>query len=575
MLQHLRMEDYALMDCLDVEFHAGFGVLTGETGSGKSIVVDAVNLLLGEKASAELIRAGAERARIVGTFSAAAEAASAGGRFPRSWKQITALLLDGGIEAEEGGDLILQRDLLAEGRSRVFINNQPATVSLLKKLAPHLAEVHGQNEQQQLLQAGEQLAALDRFARLEDPAIAVAERFACWKQLRSKFDELVQQKQEWQRELDLWRFQHGEIEQAGIVAGEDQRLEQEKRLLAHADRIQARLAASYDLLYDAPQAAAASLASAERQLEELASFDESLLRLAETLAAARASVEDTALAVRDRLSRLEASPGRLEEVQARLAQLDRLQRKYGRTLEDVLAFGKQLQSRIAETEASEATTQALEQQVRDAATDYHRGASKLSQARARAAKELQRAVEKELAALAMPGTVFEAALTVSAEEAAWRSSGIDRVEFLLCPNPGEPLRPLARIASGGEISRIMLALETVTSTRPSAVFAEHTLVFDEVDAGIGGRAAEMVGRKLRQLGETRQVLCVTHLPQIASFAHDHFRVEKREQDGRTVTRVERLNTAGRREELARMLSGSQITPAVLQHAAQLLKTNAG
>ena len=307
MLQHLRMEDYALMDCLDMEFQAGFGVLTGETGSGKSIVVDAVNLLLGQKAFAELIRSGAERARIVGTFSAAVDA-SAAGRLPKCRKQIAALLKEGGIEVEDGDDVILQRDLLAGGRSRVFINNQPATVTLLRTLAPYLAEVHGQNEQQQLLEPGEQLAALDRFARLEDLAIAVAEHFARWKQLRGKLDELVQQKQQWQRELDLWRFQHREIEQAGIVAGEDGRLEEEKRLLAYADRIQSRLAASYDLLYDAPQAAAASLASAERQLQEVGSFDESLGRLAEALASARASVEDTALAVRDRLSRLEAPP---------------------------------------------------------------------------------------------------------------------------------------------------------------------------------------------------------------------------------------------------------------------------
>jgi DNA repair protein RecN (Recombination protein N) len=281
--------------------------------------------------------------------------------------------------------------------------------------------------------------------------------------------------------------------------------------------------------------------------------------------------------VRDRLARLEASPARLEEVENRLALLDRLKRKYGPALEDVIRHGEQVGRQITEAEAGEATTQALEEQVRAAAKEYEKAAGELSARRKKAAKDLKRAVEQELAGLAMAGTKFEVSLTASTEEEAWRGTGWDRVEFLISPNPGEPLRPLARIASGGETSRIMLALETVIATRPGsgARSGGHTLIFDEVDAGIGGRAAETVGRKLRQLGESRQVLCVTHLPQIASFAHHHFRVEKREENGRTVTRVEYLKGAARKEELARMLSGSQITAAVLQHAAQLLKTNAG
>jgi DNA repair protein RecN (Recombination protein N) len=350
-------------------------------------------------------------------------------------------------------------------------------------------------------------------------------------------------------------------------------------MLAHAERIQSRLASCYDLLYDSQQSAVAALASAQRQLEEVSALDGAVKAQAESLSSARATIEDAAFAVRDRLARLEASPARLEEVENRLALLDRLKRKYGPALEDVVRHGEQVSRQIAEAEAGEATTQALEEQVRAAAKEYEKGAGELSARRKKAAKDLKRVVELELAGLAMAGTKFEASLTASAEEESWRSTGWDRVEFLISPNPGEPLRPLARIASGGETSRIMLALETVIATRPSAGArtsgGDHTLIFDEVDAGIGGRAAETVGRKLRQLGESRQVLCVTHLPQIASFAHHHFRVEKIEQGGRTVTRVEYLKGAARKEELARMLSGSQITPAVLQHAAQLLKANAG
>ena len=585
MLRHLHIEDYALIDRLDMELHAGLNLLTGETGSGKSIVVEAVGLLLGDKASPELIRSGAERARIVGVFAPTSEdsessvsSESSTRRQRGRWRQLLAILEGSGIEAPPGEDLILQRDIQggeSGGRSRLFVNNQPATVTLLKSIAPLLGEVHGQNEQQELFQASTQLEALDRFGDLAELADAVRERFERWRELRKQLESLSQQKQEWQRQMDLWRFQQREIEQASVVAGEDERLEEEKQILVHAERIQSRLASCYDLLYDSQQSAVAALASAQRQLEEVSALDGAVKAQAESLQSARAAIEDAAFAVRDRLARLEASPARLEEVENRLALLDRLKRKYGATLEEVIRQGEQVSRQIAEAEAGEATTQALEEQVRAAAKEYEKGAGELSARRKKAAKDLKRAVESELAGLAMAGTKFEASLTASAEEDLWRSTGWDRIEFLISPNPGEPLRTLARIASGGETSRIMLALETVIATRPSggARSGEHTLIFDEVDAGIGGRAAETVGKKLRQLGESRQVLCVTHLPQIASFAHHHFRVEKIEQGGRTVTRVEYLKGAARKEELARMLSGSQITPAVLQHAAQLLKAN--
>ena len=590
MLRQFHIEDYALIDRLEIEFHPGLNLLTGETGSGKSIVVDAVGLLLGDKGSSDLIRSGAERARIVGVFCADASTprparkSDNGGRKAAvmhspevgngRWAQLPKLLDESGIEFAEGEDLIVQRDILPAGRSRVFINNQPATVGLLKTLAPYLGEVHGQNEQQELFEARAQLEVLDRFGNLEEMIRIVSQRFDQWKELRKKVEQLKQENEEWTRQRDLWLFQKREIEQAGIVEGEEERLEDEKQVLSHSGRIQSRLASCYDLLYDAPNSAVASIGAARRQLEEISTFDPALQPLAETLDAAKAAVEDLALSVRDRLARLEASPERLEEVENRLAQLDRLKRKYAASLSGILNYWRQLCQRVEQMESGEATIQQLEEQVSAAAREYKTSATALSSKRAKTAAELKRAVEKELEALAMAGTVFEARLESSAAEPGWRSTGIDTVEFLLSPNPGEPLRPLARIASGGEISRIMLALETVIATKPAAALADHALVFDEVDAGIGGRAAETVGRKLRQLGENRQVLCVTHLPQIASFAHHHFRVEKTVQGGRTVTEVQYLNGAGRKAELARMLSGSQITPAVLAHAEQLLKSNA-
>ncbi len=595
MLQHLHIENFALIDSVDLEFRPGLNLLTGETGSGKSIVVEALGLLLGEKASSETIRSGAERARITGVFASSDRSET--GR----WSRLLAVLSESGFEIPEDEDLVVQRGILAGGKSRVFVNHQPATVGLARSIAPYLAEVHGQNEQQELFSPAVQLEALDRFGGLGALAAEARERFGRWKQLRARQEDLTRRQQERMRQMELWRFQMREIEEAGIAAdghrNEDQSLEEEKLRLTHAARIEERLAACYDLLYDAAHSATVSVAAAQKNLEEVAPYDSRLQPLAEALASAKVSVEDVALAVRDHLSRLDQSPGRLEEVENRLAQLDRLKRKYGPTLDDVARHREEVEARLREAETDAEAMQTIEREVAEAAGAFESLARELSGRRAKAAKELQRAVEGELRELAMKGTVFEARLAVSESAEGWSAAGMDRVAFQISPNPGEPLRPLARIASGGELSRIMLALETATDTHREQARAGkaaargkdfrkqagsdhsagdregHTLVFDEVDSGIGGRAAETVGRKLRELGGSRQVLCVTHLPQIASFAHQHFRVAKIEQNGRTVTRVEHLDGRARVTELARMLSGSQITEAVLQHAKQLLKMN--
>jgi DNA repair protein RecN (Recombination protein N) len=594
MLQQLHIENYALIDRLDVEFHPGLNLLTGETGSGKSIVVEALGLLLGEKGSSDLIRSGAERARIAGVFSFEGANRSSSRRAKADDRkravdavlsasssrrtEVRTLLEESGIGITDGDELILQRDLMPLGRSRIFINNQPATVGLLKALAPLLAEVHGQNEQQELFEAKAQLEALDRFGGLSDQLEIVRDRFETWNKLRRKLEQWNEENKQLSQQRDSLEFQKREIEQAGIVEGEEERLEEEKRMLSHAERTEQRLASCYELLYDAPNSAVASLGTGRRQLEDIATFDTSLQPLIETLEAAKSSVEDLALALRDRLAKLESSPGRLEVVENRLAQLDRLKRKYSLPLSDILNHWRQVCARIDQLDSGEATVQEIEDELAEAANAYESAAKSLSSKRAKAARELKRAVEKELAELAMSGTVFEVNVDTATAIAEWRSSGVDSIKFLLSPNPGEPLRPLSRVASGGESSRIMLALETVIACRPKKEdnrrYPDHALIFDEVDAGIGGRAAETVGRKLRKLGEDRQVLCVTHLPQIASFAHHHYRVEKTVQDGRTTTRITYLQDKDRRAELARMLSGSQVSPAVLAHAGQLLKANA-
>jgi len=591
MLRHLHIENYALIDHLDQEFYPGFNLLTGETGSGKSIVVDAVTLLLGGRASSEVIRSGAERARISGMFSPSSKAASV------EWQALGQLLAEAGLDSErnltpegserQGGrreqspqwswdgneELIVQRDILPGGKSRVFVNHQLATAALLKAMAPYLAEVHGQNEQQELFLPSAQLEMLDRFGGFADLSCAVGEAYRLWKSLRERQEDLARRQEERLRQLDLLKFQEREIREARVRTDEDRRLEEEKLLLVNAARIQSSLASAYDLLYDSSASAAASLHSARRHLEAISPLDASLKPLLEGLAEAKVSIEDAALSLRDRLSGLETSPQRLEEVENRLAALDRLKRKYGPALEDVIQFGERVAAELREAESNEALGASLENQVKEAAAAYRKSAGELSRRRAEAARELQGDLEKELKGLAMAGTVFEARLTSAAAPEEWARAGMDRAEFLNSPNPGEPLRPLARIASGGEVSRVMLAIETIADTRRGSGGRDHTLVFDEVDAGIGGRAAETVGRKLRQLGERRQVLCVTHLPQIASFAQHHFRVEKGERNGRTVTRLQHLEKSERTQELARMLSGSRVTDAVMKHAEQLLKAN--
>jgi len=573
MLRHLHIENYALIDALDVEFHPGLNLLTGETGSGKSIVVEALGLLLGDKASLDLVRSGTERARVSAVFSPLPTRPPAATR----WERLVRLLAESGNELADGDDLVIQRDIQAGGKSRVFVNHQPATVSLVRALAPLLAEVHGQNEQQELFTPAAQLQALDRFAGLEMLAATVREHYEQWKALRAEQDDLARSERERLRQMDLWRFQMREIEQAGLSEqsdpAEDERLEEEKLLLANAARIQARLAASFDLLYESETSAAAAIAAAQRNLDEVAPYDATLVPLAGELQSARVSVQEAALALRDRLAGLDSSPQRLEEVENRLALLDQLKRKYGPTLADVIRYGREVFAKHEGAESAASRRQVIETQVKEAAAAYRKSAGELSRWRKEAAANLKKEVERELKDLAMKGTVLEIRLIVTEAEEGWRASGLDTVEFLISPNPGEPLRPFSRIASGGELSRTMLALETAIQSRSRSQGSDHTLVFDEVDSGIGGRAAETVGRKLRQLGEGRQVLCVTHLPQIASFAHHHYRVEKGLQNGRTVTQVQYLNQAGRAEELARMLSGSQITDAVMKHAAQLLKAN--
>jgi len=552
MLLELVVENYAVIERARVRFHSGLNLLTGETGSGKSIVVDALGLLLGGRASADTVRRGADRARIAGIFEVTDHAA------------IRQLLEPAGIEAEEG-ELLIEREILAEGKSRAYIGSRPVAVSLLKELAPALADIHGQHDQQLLFRDDAQRDMLDAFAGSRDLLGRVAALYNQWRAAGAELEELERSELERLRLSDLWQFQRREIESAGLEPGEDLALENERRVLLNVQRLQEMAGAAYAALYDSRESAVTLTQTAAKRVEEVCRIDGSLESAREHLRAAALSLEEASYALRDYLGRLEANPARLEEIENRLAALDRLKRKYGQSVAAVLSFLDEVRGHLASAENACERIEQLRGLRARLAAEYESLAAELTQFRGSAACRLARQVEAELAQLAMERTVFR----IEIAPAPWSEHGADRVEFLVSPNLGETPRALEKVASGGELSRIALALKTcLTAPRAELV---RTLVFDEVDAGVGGGAAEGIGRRLKKLGASNQVLCVTHLPQIASFADHHYRVEKREAGGRTIAEIEELDGASRTREIGRMLSGQTLTPEALKHAEQLIR----
>jgi DNA repair protein RecN (Recombination protein N) len=614
MLLELRVENYAVIDQVAVEFAPGLNLLTGETGAGKSILIDALALLLGDKASTDVIRHGAEKAAISCVFEI--DGASA--------KRIAHTLEENGIDSEDG-QLILRREISTSGKGRVFVNNQPASVAVLRQLAPDLASIHAQNETILAFDASARLEILDSYAGVTTEK--VEETFQRVRDLRIRIADLERDEQDRLRLVDLWSFQAKEIEAAKLQPGEDSKLEAEKRVLANSEKLYSAAMSSYDALYDGAANANALIKSAERQLEELARYDEKFSEQAAALASARATVEDISATVRDYAEGIDASPERLAEIEDRLATIDRLKRKYGNTVEEIITFGDEVRRKLSEVENRDQVLTDLRKELTAASNEYLREARAISKQRFDAAKKLEKLVETEINSLAMKAK-FKIEVGGSDEEGNWTSSGFDSVAYMIATNTGDPLQPIERIASGGELSRVMLALKaTVDSSvgagvspaqrgsnarveagaparhvgarpaspaqdydhvkgRPFRVAengsnktgasarASHTMVFDEIDTGIGGRAAEAVGKKLKELARNNQVLCITHLPQIASFADHHLVIEKRESAGRTRTSIRTLAEEERTEEIARMLSGAQITQASLKNAEQLLKANA-
>ena len=567
MLLELRVENYAVIDNVAVEFAPGLNLLTGETGAGKSILIDALALLLGDKATTDVIRQGTDKAMVSAAFEADSQF-------------IAAVLESNGIDSDsEEGQLILRREIAAGGKGRVFVNNQPATVTVLKQLAPHLAVIHAQNEAVLAFDAASRLVLLDSFTGVDGAAVSAA--FDAWNQVRHRIAELERDEHDRLRLLDLWSYQRKEIADARLQPDEDAKLEAEKRVLANSERVYGAAMAAYEALYESNTSAAASIRGAVKQIEELSRFDAQFRDTLTELESARITVEDMGQTLRDYAAGIEASPERLAEVEDRLAVLDRLKRKYGPKLEDVIALGDELERKLSEMENKDEVLRELRTELANAAAKYLEAARSLSRQRYEAARKLEKLVEREINELAMKAR-FKVEVSGSDEEGNWSAKGFDQVQYLISANPGEPLGPVEEIASGGELSRVMLALKTTieaglgsrskhNGARGGSL--QRTLVFDEIDSGIGGRAAEAVGKKLKQLSRTKQVLCVTHLPQIASFADQHYLIEKRESAGRTRTSVRLLNSEDRTREIARMMSGAKLTDTSLKHAEQMLKAN--
>jgi len=577
-LVELRLENYAVIDNAAVEFASGLNLLTGETGAGKSILIDALALLLGEKASSEVIRTGAERAVVSAVFECDHASGDA----------IEKVLERNGLDESEDGSLIARREIATGGKGRVFVNNQAATVAVLRQLAPHLATIHAQNESILAFDAPARLELLDGFAGTQIEPMTAA--FEAWKGVRARIDDLERGEQDRLRLVDLWIFQKREIEDARLQAGEDEQLETEKRVLANAEKIYNAAMQAFDLLYEGDGSTSASMRAAQKQIEELARYESRFQEALAALETARISVEDVGATVRDYAGGIHASPEHLAEVEDRLAMLDRLKRKYGPALEDVIAFGADVARKLSEIENKDEVLRALRAELAKAGTEYLRAARALSKSRQDAARKLEKLVEAEINDLAMK-SAFRIEMTTSEQEGNWTSTGIDQVVYMIATNPGEPMRQLEHIASGGELSRVMLALKVSVEAGSNRVArapapakpggsrtaaqraSQRTMVFDEIDTGIGGRAAEAVGKKLKALARANQVLCVTHLPQIATFADHHFLIEKKERNGRTRTTIRAVVGEERTEEVARMLSGAKLTDTSRKHAEQMIKAN--
>ena len=564
MLRELSIRNLAVVEEAVVPFAAGLNVLTGETGAGKSIVIDALLLVRGARVQADLIRTGAETASVEAVFEV-----------PPTGP--VAAVLDEAGHAPADGQLVIKRELSRSGRHRVFVNDSAATAGLLERLGDVLVEIHGQHEHQRLMEPARQLDLLDRFADCEEARLRLGERWRRWDTARSELARIRDEAREGARKEELYRWELSEIDAVQLRDGEEDELRGERRRLQNAERIYAGLQEVMDLLQEDAQAAGARLGRAVSLLRELSRFDPDVGAPIEALEGAQAYVEDAVARARALRDRAVMDPDRLRLVDERLDAISGIKRKYGETAAAVSAYREEIARALDRIERHDAIVEETQAEVARAGEAASRQGRELSETRAEAAPRLERLIQRELRTLGMDHARFRVALrreTAGAEDLAsgpegWRLGvrGAESAEFLLSANPGEELKPLAKVVSGGELSRTMLAIKTILAASEDV----PSMVFDEVDAGIGGRVADAVGHKLRQTAAGRQVLCVTHLAPIAAYAEHHLLVDKRVAKGATKTTVTALDAGGQVEEIARMLGGERITDASRRHARELLK----
>ena len=553
MLSLLHIENIALIQSADIRFEPGFNVLTGETGAGKSIVIDSIGAVLGERTSRELIRTGAKSALVTAVFTQVP---------PLPW------LEENGFPTGEE-ELLLQRELQGDGRNVCRIDGKLVTVAQLRELGRQLLNIHGQHDGQQLLDPASHLGYLDQFGGCQPLLESYQEAYRKWHDIRREMDKLQMDEAERSRRVDTLNYQIQELERAQLKAGEDEELSARRTLLRSAGKLmEAVQSAEFALSGDEDRDGACSLiAQAEGEVQGVSSISPELGELSEKLTALRCAADDAADTLRDLSRSFDFSPGELDQVEERLDLLYRLRKKYGPTVEDMLAYLDRCRKELDQIQYADDTLARLEKDLKKAQKEAARRGESLSQARREAAGALQARVQEELRQLDMPKVQFQTEFTPKGGEAGMDETGLDEVQFLMSANLGEALKPIQKVASGGELARIMLALKNVLAEGDQI----GTLVFDEVDTGVSGRAAQKVAEKMAQVARGKQVLCVTHLPQIAAMADTHFSVQKGEREGRTYTRLERLDRSQRREELARLIGGASITPSLLESAEELLR----
>ncbi len=541
MIRFLSISHLAVIDRLELEFAPGLNVLTGETGAGKSIVVGAVGLLVGGRASADLVRTGEETATVQAVF-----------------------------EKPDGGELIVRREISSQGRSRAFVDGALVTSAALRDAAGSLVDLHGQHEHQVLLDPAAHIDLLDEFSGLTAARDAVSVTFRAWQQVRDERARLAASEQQKASRAEFLAFQLSEIDKGAPQPGEDEELATTRQVLANADRLQRLCAEAYTSLYEGDEAALPALAGTWKRVAELAALDPKFTPYVEARDGIKSQLEDLAYFLRSYSENIDASPARLQEIEDRLALLERLKKKHGPSLADVIEKRMTLRQELHDIEHATERAAELDAALEEARKDYLAVAQDVSGKRRAAANDFARTLEKALADLAMAKTRCEVRFAEDGGEAQWSERGLDQAEFYISPNPGEDVRPLARIVSGGELSRIMLALKTLASTDAPG----KTLIFDEVDAGIGGAVADVVGARLRLLGDRFQVLCITHLPQIAAYGSTHYRIEKSVRGGRTSTAVTRVDGVERESEIARMMGGAEVSASVLAGAREMIEAKA-